>query len=171
MRASHVAVLTNSEPPPTTRSLMRNCDARMTGGVHKRFHEQQRNWSVLPKPRSVIAAVAVCVAMYLGSAPTLRAAPQQHISGNGVPAHDRHDRAVISLFLLSRRNAANSLTAWLCNRRVFRSRRTFAHCCAQTLSRNRTGTARLFFILSSAFSARQLQRVGLQMRVEKTPTR
>ena len=27
----------NSEPPPTARSLMRNCDARMTGEVHKRF--------------------------------------------------------------------------------------------------------------------------------------
>ncbi len=61
---------------------MRNCDARMTGEVHKRFHEQRRNWSVLPKPRSVIAAVAVCVAMYLGTAPTLRAAPQQNISGS-----------------------------------------------------------------------------------------
>jgi hypothetical protein len=61
---------------------MHNCDARMTGEVHKRFHDQRRNCSVLPKPRSVIAAVAVCVAMYLGTAPTLRAAPQQNISGN-----------------------------------------------------------------------------------------
>jgi hypothetical protein len=60
---------------------MRNCDARMTGELHKRFYEQQRNWSVLPKPRSAIAAVAVCVAMCLGSAPTLRAASQQNISG------------------------------------------------------------------------------------------
>src|SRR4029077_10858662 len=40
------------------------------------------NWSVLPRSRSVITAVAVCVAMYLGSAPTLRAAPQQNISGS-----------------------------------------------------------------------------------------
>ena len=61
---------------------MRNCDARMTGEVHKGFHEQRHDWSVLPKPRSVIAAVAVCVAMYLGTAPTLRAAPQQNISGS-----------------------------------------------------------------------------------------
>ena len=61
---------------------MRNCDARMTGEVHKGFHEQRRNWSVLPKPRSVIAAVTVCVAMYLGTAPTLRAAPQQNISSS-----------------------------------------------------------------------------------------
>ena len=61
---------------------MRNCDARMTGEVHKRFHGQRRNWSVLPKPRLVIAAVAVCVAMYLGTAPTLRAAPQQNASGS-----------------------------------------------------------------------------------------
>jgi hypothetical protein len=54
----------------------------MTGEVHKRFYERRRNWSVLLKPRSVTAAVAVCVAMYLGSAPTLRAAPQQNISGS-----------------------------------------------------------------------------------------
>ena len=71
---------------------MRNCDARMTGEVHKRFHEQRRNWSVLPKPRSVIAAVAVCVAMYLGTAPTLRAAPQQNISGSN---SDRVSRAPV----------------------------------------------------------------------------
>ena len=61
---------------------MRNCDARMTGEVHKRFHRKRRNWSVLPKPRSVIAAVGVCVAMYLGTAATLRAAPQQNTSGS-----------------------------------------------------------------------------------------
>src|SRR6267378_2921173 len=59
---------------------MRDYDARMTGEVHKRFHEQRRNRSVVPKPRSVIAAVAMCVAMYLGTAPTLRAAPQQKAS-------------------------------------------------------------------------------------------
>ena len=59
---------------------MRNCDARMTGEVHKRFHRKRRNWSVLPQLRSVIAAVAVSVAMYLGTAPTLRAAPQQNTS-------------------------------------------------------------------------------------------
>ena len=54
----------------------------MTGEVHKRFHEQRRNWSVLPELRPVIAVVAVCVAMYLGTAPTLRAAPQENISGS-----------------------------------------------------------------------------------------
>src|SRR5256714_3968204 len=69
---------------------MRNCDARMTGEVHKGFHEQRRNWSVVPKPRSVIAAVAMCVGMYLGTVPTLRAAPQQNISGNN---SDRVSRA------------------------------------------------------------------------------
>src|SRR5882757_6261641 len=63
---------------------MRNCDARMTGEVHKGCHEQQRKWSVLLKPRSVIAAVAVCVAMYLGTASTLKAVPQQNISGSNL---------------------------------------------------------------------------------------
>ncbi len=71
---------------------MRNCDTRMTGEVHKPFHRQRRSWSVLPKPRSVIAAVAVCVAMYLGIAPTLRAAPQQNISGSN---SDRVSRASV----------------------------------------------------------------------------
>jgi hypothetical protein len=63
---------------------MHNCDARLTGEVHKRFYEQRRNWSVLPKPHLVIAAVAVCVAMYLGTAPTLRAVPQQNASGSNL---------------------------------------------------------------------------------------
>jgi hypothetical protein len=63
---------------------MRNCDARLTGEVHKRFYEQRRNWSVLPKPHLVIAAVAVCVAMYLGTAPTLRAVPQENASGSNL---------------------------------------------------------------------------------------
>ena len=71
---------------------MRNCDARMTGEVHRGFYEQRRNWSVLPKPRSVIAAVAMCVGMYLGTAPTLRAAPQQNISGSN---SDRISRAPV----------------------------------------------------------------------------
>ncbi len=56
---------------------MRNCDARMTGEVHKRFHGQRRNKSVVPKPRSVIAGLAMCLAVYLGTALTLSAAPQQ----------------------------------------------------------------------------------------------
>ena len=54
----------------------------MTGEVHKRLHEQRRNRSLLPKARSLIAAVAVCVAVYSGTAPTLRAGPQQNISGS-----------------------------------------------------------------------------------------
>jgi hypothetical protein len=59
---------------------MRNCDARMTGEVHKRFRGELRNWLVLAKAGSVIAALAVCLAVYLGTAPTLRAAPQQNAS-------------------------------------------------------------------------------------------
>jgi hypothetical protein len=50
----------------------------MTGGVHKRFHEQRRDWSVIPKPLSIIAPVAVCLAMYSATTPALRAAPQQN---------------------------------------------------------------------------------------------
>jgi len=48
----------------------------MTSEVHKCFHKQQRNWSVLLKLRSVIAAGALYVAMYSGTAPILRAADQ-----------------------------------------------------------------------------------------------
>ena len=59
---------------------MRNCDARMTGEVHKRFHGRRRTWSLVPKTRSVIAAIAVCVALYSGTASTLRAAAQQNVS-------------------------------------------------------------------------------------------
>ena len=61
---------------------MRNCNARMIGEVHKRFHRQRRSRSVLPKPHSVMAAIAVCVAMYLETAAILRAAPEQNISGS-----------------------------------------------------------------------------------------
>ena len=61
---------------------MRDYDARMTGAVHKRFHEQRRNWSVLAKAWSLIAALAVCLAMHLGTASTLRAAPEQNASGS-----------------------------------------------------------------------------------------
>jgi hypothetical protein len=56
------------------------CDAGMTSEVHKRFHRQQRSWLVIPKPRSVIGAVAVCLATYLATASSLRAAPQQSAS-------------------------------------------------------------------------------------------
>ena len=61
---------------------MRNCDARMTGEVHTCCHEQQRNWPVLLKLRSVIAVIAMGVAIYSGAAPILQAAPQQNLSGN-----------------------------------------------------------------------------------------
>jgi len=52
----------------------------MTSEVHKCFHKQQRNWSVLLKLRSVIAAGALYVAMYSGTAPILRAADQPDLS-------------------------------------------------------------------------------------------
>ncbi len=63
-------------------SLMRTCDARMKREVDKRFRGERRNWSVLGKPRSLIAAFAVCLAMHSGSALTVRAAPQQNASGS-----------------------------------------------------------------------------------------
>jgi hypothetical protein len=59
---------------------MRNCDARMTREVHRRFHGRRRNWSVVPKPHSVIAGVALCLALYSGTASITRADPQQNIS-------------------------------------------------------------------------------------------
>jgi hypothetical protein len=65
---------------------MPGCDARMTSEVHKCFHEQQRNWSVLLKVRAVISAIALCIATYSGTAPILRAAPapQQNLHSNSV---------------------------------------------------------------------------------------
>ena len=69
---------------------MRNCDACMTGEVHKRFHGEQRSWSVFPKTRSIIIAVAMCITVYSGTAPRLRAAVQQNISGSN---SDRVSRA------------------------------------------------------------------------------
>ncbi len=57
-----------------------NCNADMTSEVHKCFHKQQRNWSVLLRLRSVIAAGALCVTVYSGTAPTLRAADHQDLS-------------------------------------------------------------------------------------------
>ena len=56
---------------------MRNCDAPMTGEVPKRFGEHWRNWSVLPGSLSVVAAFLACVALFVLTAPGLRAAPQQ----------------------------------------------------------------------------------------------
>ncbi len=61
---------------------MRNCDARMTGEVHKRSRGELRNWSVLAKAGSLITALAVCLTVYLGTAPALRAAPQQNAFGS-----------------------------------------------------------------------------------------
>jgi hypothetical protein len=61
----------------------------MTSEVHKRFREQKRNWPTLLRHHSVIAAVAVYVAMYSGSGPILRAATEQALSGSNsqrVPA-------------------------------------------------------------------------------------
>ena len=60
---------------------MRNCDARMTGEVHQCFRGELGNSLVLAKAWSLIAALAVCLAMHLGAASTLRAAPRQNISG------------------------------------------------------------------------------------------
>ena len=54
----------------------------MTSEVHKCFHEQRRNWSVLPTRRLLIAAVTVCLAVCPATAPILRAAPQQAPSGS-----------------------------------------------------------------------------------------
>ena len=61
---------------------MLNRDTRMISEAHQCFHKQQRNWSVLPKFRLVIAAIAVCIVMYSGSAPILLAVPQQNVSGS-----------------------------------------------------------------------------------------
>jgi hypothetical protein len=57
---------------------MRNCDTRMTGGVLTCFCRHRDSWSVLLKARSVIAAVAVWLAIYSAIAPGLWAAPQQN---------------------------------------------------------------------------------------------
>ena len=54
----------------------------MTSEVHKCFHEQQRNWSELLKFRSVIAAIATCVAVYSGTAPILQAASDENLPGS-----------------------------------------------------------------------------------------
>src|SRR5262245_26630921 len=61
---------------------MPNCEAGMTSEVHKCFHEQRRNWSVLPTRRLLIAAVTVCLAVCLTTAPILRAAPHHAPSGS-----------------------------------------------------------------------------------------
>src|SRR6266704_5602327 len=67
---------------PIARLLMRNCNAPMTGEVHKRFGEHWRNWSALPVSLSVVAAFLACVALFVLTEPGLRAAPQQSASGS-----------------------------------------------------------------------------------------
>ena len=59
---------------------MRNHDARMTGEVHQCFRGDLGNSLVLAKSGSLIAAIAMCVALYSTTASTLRAAPQENIS-------------------------------------------------------------------------------------------
>ena len=49
----------------------------MTSEVYTCCHQQQRNWSGLLKFRRIIAAIAICVATYSGTAPILQAAPEQ----------------------------------------------------------------------------------------------
>ena len=64
---------------------MRNYDARMTGAVHIRSHREKRHWSVLPKYRLVIAAVAAFLVISTSIAPALRVAPQQNAISGGNP--------------------------------------------------------------------------------------
>jgi hypothetical protein len=54
----------------------------MTGEVDKRYRGELRNWLVLAKAWSLIAALAVCLVVHLGTAPRLRAAPQENASGS-----------------------------------------------------------------------------------------
>jgi hypothetical protein len=60
---------------------MRNCNARMTGGVHKPFHQYCRNWSVLPESLSVVATFLACVALFVVTESGLRAS-QESASGS-----------------------------------------------------------------------------------------
>jgi hypothetical protein len=53
----------------------------MTRELPKCFHEQQRNWPGLLKIRTVLAGLAVCVAIYSGNAPVLGAPAEQNSSG------------------------------------------------------------------------------------------
>jgi len=59
---------------------MRNHDARMTDEVDEWFQESRRDNSMLSKPLSMMAAMAVCLVIYSATAPILRAAPQQDTS-------------------------------------------------------------------------------------------
>ena len=69
---------------------MRNYNARMTGELDRHFQGQRRTGSVLPKIRSVIAALVVLFDICSGTMLTLRAAPQQNASGSN---SDRVSRA------------------------------------------------------------------------------
>ena len=82
MQASHAVIPKNSEPPLIRNLLMPKCDAGMTSEVHKCFHEQPPNSSVLPTRRLLILAVAVCLAVCPAIAPILRAAPHPAPSGS-----------------------------------------------------------------------------------------
>jgi hypothetical protein len=63
-------------------SLMRNCNPRMTGEVYKRSQAEPRNWSVLAKDRSVMAALVVCLAVYSGAVSTVGAGLEQNASAS-----------------------------------------------------------------------------------------
>ena len=54
----------------------------MTSEVYKCFHERRRNRSELLRLRSVIAAIATCVAVYSGTAPILQAASEEDLPGS-----------------------------------------------------------------------------------------
>src|SRR5262249_31359039 len=75
-------ILGNSEPSPIGSLLMRNCNARMTGGVHKPFHEHWRNWSVLPKSLSLVAIFLACFALFVVTGSGLRASPKSASGSN-----------------------------------------------------------------------------------------
>ena len=55
---------------------MQNCDTRMTGEVHKRFHGQRRNWLLLQKLHSITSAVVACIVMYCETAPAQQVTSQ-----------------------------------------------------------------------------------------------
>jgi hypothetical protein len=78
VQTSRAVILIDSEPPAIASLLMPNYDARMTGEVDKRFQGQRRNWSVLPKTWSLVAALVASFAICSGTAPHLPAAPQQN---------------------------------------------------------------------------------------------
>ena len=65
---------------------MRICDAHMTGEVDKGCRGQRRHWSVVLKPRLIMAGLLAGVVIGLGTAPTSQAARQQDASeSNSAP--------------------------------------------------------------------------------------